>query len=685
MKNLIFSIIFTTNIFALNYQYAGELTNNIISPFGVTFQSNNIYSSVGADIFSDSVCRISVDGNILNKWGEYGSDDGEFDFPAYLDFDSSNRLWVADENNDRIQIFEHTGIFFYTSGSYGSQLGNFYQPTGIAIDGSNIFVAEEGNHRIQKLVFEDEELTGISQWGSLGTGPGEFGDRNFALNKTGLGGITIDNKDFIYVVDGGNNRIQKFDQNGIHLLTFGGYGTEKGKLYGPTGIDYTEDGLIAVAERYNQRVQLFTTNGEFIATVGNNSYFTYPADVAAAPDKTLYISDYEKDTIFIFKEGTPEFVGLPPVVVGYEQEKISFPIAGTDPNNDNLFFDISNPPAGAVISQISGTNYFEWIPDYSDSGTRQIGLFIYDDGQPNIATNFETVSFTILDTNHPPTISTSLPISPYSILEGQNLQFNIIMYDSDYDVLTLFSNGLPSPNGSVSQLNNTNYLFNWTPDFAAGTISGTDYPMTFWAVDNGIPNLSNFVSITITVIGTNDPPRISPLTDKFLNENELLSFNVIASDPDGDNLSFAVSNAPLNSTFSQVNVTNYLFSWAPNFTDAGIYSNLEFYVTEDSITPATVVEKINIFVSNVNRSPVLNIDDVFIDENSNWVMEVAATDPDIDDILTYSAFGFVAGAVWSNNCFEWSPNYTESGIYSDWRKLLSMTELFLLRIVFRLL
>ena len=156
-----------------------------------------------------------------------------------------------------------------------------------------------------------------------------------------------------------------------------------------------------------------------------------------------------------------------------------------------------------------------------------------------------------------------------------------------------------------------------------------------------------------------------------MNENELINFNVIASDPDGDNLSFAVSNAPLNSTFSQVNATNYLFSWPPNFTDAGIYSNLEFYVTDDSITPATVVEKINIVVSNVNRSPVLNIDDVFIDENSNWVLKIVATDFDIDDILTYSAFGFVARADWSNNCFEWTPDYTESGVYPDWKVVVN--------------
>jgi DNA-binding beta-propeller fold protein YncE len=70
---------------------------------------------------------------------------------------------------------------------------------GIAIDSSgNVFVAEEGNNRIQKF---DGDGKFITKWGSTGSDNGQF------LGPTGL---IVDPSGVVYVVDGGNNRIQVF-------------------------------------------------------------------------------------------------------------------------------------------------------------------------------------------------------------------------------------------------------------------------------------------------------------------------------------------------------------------------------------------------------------------------------------------------------------------------------------------
>jgi len=49
-------------------------------------------------------------------------------------------------------------------------------------------------------------------------------------------GVALDNENYIYVVDSGNHRVQKFDINGNYLLLFGGHGKGDGQLNTPYGI-----------------------------------------------------------------------------------------------------------------------------------------------------------------------------------------------------------------------------------------------------------------------------------------------------------------------------------------------------------------------------------------------------------------------------------------------------------------
>ncbi len=113
----------------------------------------------------------SVDGVcFVKKFGSTGDDEGEFDEPTGIAFDStSDLLYVADTDNDRIQIFKIVsgntcpsgteemvnGVCFVEEfGSRGSGDGEFNSPMGIALDKTNnlLFVADTDNDRIQ--VFE---------------------------------------------------------------------------------------------------------------------------------------------------------------------------------------------------------------------------------------------------------------------------------------------------------------------------------------------------------------------------------------------------------------------------------------------------------------------------------------------------------------------------------------------------
>lgn len=84
-----------------------------------------------------------------------------------------------------------------------------------------------------------------------GVQPGHFS------NPTDL---AIDNRNGdIYVVDSGNNRVQRFDSEGNYLSEFGSFGTENGQFNAPWGVAVDKDGFVYVTDSKNARVQKFAS------------------------------------------------------------------------------------------------------------------------------------------------------------------------------------------------------------------------------------------------------------------------------------------------------------------------------------------------------------------------------------------------------------------------------------------
>jgi hypothetical protein len=77
-----------------------------------------------------------------------------------------------------------------------------------------------------------------------------------------------------------------------------------------------------------------------------------------------------------------------------------------------------------------------------------------------------------------------------------------------------------------------------------------------------------------------------------VDEGNLLTFTVTASDPDGDGLTFSVSNVPTGASF---NPSSRVFSWTPAFGDAGNY-NVQLTVTDNGSPPESDFEIVAITV-----------------------------------------------------------------------------------------
>jgi DNA-binding beta-propeller fold protein YncE len=113
----------------------------------------------------------------------------------------------------------------------------FYNPYGIAADKNGyVYIADSGNDRIQKYTADGEFVT---QWGKLGSEPGEF---NIPSD------IALDTHGFIYVADSQNSRIQKFDTNGKFIAQWGSAGTGSGEFEKLYGIAISQNGDIYVTD-----------------------------------------------------------------------------------------------------------------------------------------------------------------------------------------------------------------------------------------------------------------------------------------------------------------------------------------------------------------------------------------------------------------------------------------------------
>jgi len=121
--------------------------------------------------------------------------------------------------------------------------------------------------------------------------------------------------------------------------------------------------------------------------------------------------------------------------------------------------------------------------------------------------------------------------------------------------------------------------------------------------NNGEPStieiqVYHFSGVQAATGNVNWPPVFNNIASKSVNEGDLLTFTVTASDPDGDGLTFSASNVPTGASF---NPTTRVFSWTPDFGDAGNYS-VTFTATDDGTPAKSDSETVIITVSSGSSS-----------------------------------------------------------------------------------
>jgi len=197
----------------------------------------------------DPVVKFDLDGNVVKSFGG-----GLFIWPHGIDVDRDGNVWVTDavaarrtpkgSRGHQVIKFSPNGKVLMTLGTPGvpgKGRYSFNAPSDVVVaDNGDIFIADghanDTNNRIVKFSSAGKF---IKAWGKTGYGPGEF--------RT-LHALAIDKRGRLFVADRSNNRIQIFDQDGNHLATWTQFGR-------PSGIFFDQNDRIYVADSESDNVQ----------------------------------------------------------------------------------------------------------------------------------------------------------------------------------------------------------------------------------------------------------------------------------------------------------------------------------------------------------------------------------------------------------------------------------------------
>ena len=263
-------------------------------PYGVAVRNGRVY--VG-DTVGRSVVLFDLNGKRHSRIGI--EDPGALRMPFGIDIDAQDNVYVLDGTLKRVHVYDASGKFVRMIG----QDMKWSRPAGLALDEarSRIYIVDAGgvdspDHRVRALDLKTGKL--LFEIGKRGDGPGEFNlPRDAVVGADGL----------LYVVDGGNFRIQVFDAEGKFVKTFGAIGRQSGQFSRPKEIAADKQGNIYVADSAFGNFQIFDRNGVLLLDVGSRgnsdapARFMLPSGIAVDLDGRVYMVDQFFRKVEVFR------------------------------------------------------------------------------------------------------------------------------------------------------------------------------------------------------------------------------------------------------------------------------------------------------------------------------------------------------------------------------------------------
>jgi len=296
-----------------------------------------------------------------------------------------------------------------------------------------------------------------------------------------------------------------------------------------------------------------------------------------------------------------------------EDSNLSFALSGSDADGDSLTWHIvTQPSAGSLTLDGSAPNYtYAPNPDYNGADS-----FTFKVNDGTVDSNIAPVNITINPLNDAPlAVAQSVATT-----EDVSVGITLVVTDVDGDSITYSIVSHPT-NGSLS---GTGASLTYTP---GANFTGSD-SFTFKGNDGTVD--SNAATVSISVSAVNDPPVASNQAVST-SEDVDKTITVVATDSEGDLLSYTIVTSPTNGTLTASPAPpTYKYDPDPNFTGLDSFTFKANDGTSDSNT-ATVT----ISVGATNDAPVASNSSVSTAEDTAVGATLVASDAD-GDSLTYT-------------------------------------------------
>ena len=205
--------------------------------------------------------------------------------PAGSDFQGASG--VAVDSGDRVYVFQRQGPPVLVFDRDGNLLSSWPRREGVPADAHHIHIGPDDT-----VYLVDRDAHQVLKYSTDGELVGSLGTRDQASLQAPFNhpaDICVAPSGELFVADGyGNSSVHRFAADGSHIASFGSPGRGPGEFLVPHSVRVSNDGRVYVADRENNRVQVFTVDGEFLDQWTD---FKCPMGVHIDARQTVYVTD----------------------------------------------------------------------------------------------------------------------------------------------------------------------------------------------------------------------------------------------------------------------------------------------------------------------------------------------------------------------------------------------------------